>query len=66
MDKKMNILKLDTIAQDMFGVYYNELGLFGKWSVEDVYHKDNKCKHCNNTRFIEVSKYKKEMCKKCL
>lgn len=65
MDEKMNILKIDAIAQDMFGVNYNELGLFGKWDVEDRYYKENKCKYCNNTGFIQVGKHKKEMCKKC-
>ena len=65
MDKKINILELDTIAQDKYGVNYNALGLFAKWDVEDHYYKHNKCKYCNNTGFIQVGKYKKEICKKC-
>ena len=31
----MNDTELNKIAQEMFGVNYDELGTFGKWEVED-------------------------------
>jgi len=31
----MNDTELNKIAQEMFGVNYNELGILGKWLVDD-------------------------------
>ena len=33
------------IAQEMFGVDYNQLGLFGKWEVEDKIKELNQNKN---------------------
>lgn len=33
--------KLNAIAQELFGVDYDQLGIVGKWDVEDVYKKRN-------------------------
>jgi hypothetical protein len=34
--------ELDNIAYELFGVSYYELGLFGKWEVEDLYNQRKK------------------------
>jgi len=40
--------QLNKIAQKMFGVNYNQLGIFGKWEVEDklkeLKSKEDECK----------------------
>jgi hypothetical protein len=38
MDEKY-IALLNSIAQELFGVNYNQLGTFGKWEVEDKTQK---------------------------
>lgn len=35
----MSIKNLNDIAHELFGVTYHQLGLFGKWEVEDEYYK---------------------------
>ena len=61
--EEKSILELDNVAQELFGVYYNDLGLFAKWEVED-YIKENKCKNCNGDGLIESNKIK-TLCRIC-
>jgi hypothetical protein len=36
--------KLNEIAQELFGVDYDQLGIVGKWDVEDAYKERGELK----------------------